>query len=104
LPQFAVDNARFGHWCPGDFGVGYHSAMSRPQTTNAATLRARLRERFPDASDQELQEKLARIQRSREIMERIGERFAGVPQEEIEREAVKAVKEARRERRERNST
>ena len=31
-------------------------------------------------------------------MERIGERFAGVPQEEIEREAVKAVKEARRER------
>lgn len=68
------------------------------------TLLARLRERHPEASDQELREKLARIQRSREIMERIGERFTGVPQEEIDREAVRAVKEARRERRERDST
>jgi tRNA A37 N6-isopentenylltransferase MiaA len=82
----------------------YHAAMLRSQTTSAETLLARLRERHPEASDQELQEKLARIQRSREIMERIGERFAGVPQEEIEREAVKAVKEVRRERRERSST
>jgi len=76
----------------------YHAAMSRSQTTSAETLLARLRERYPEASDRELQEKLARIQRSREIMDRIGERFAGVPQEEIEREAVKAVKEVRRER------
>jgi len=72
--------------------------MSRSQTTSAETLLTRLRERYPEASDQELQEKLTRIQRSRELMERIGERFAGVPQEGIEREAVKAVKEARRER------
>lgn len=78
--------------------------MVRSQTTSAETLLARLRKRHPEASDQELQEKLAGIQRSREIMERIGERFAGVPQEEIEREAVKAVKEARRERREGSST
>lgn len=78
--------------------------MPRSQTTSTETLLARLRKRYPEANDQELQDTLARIQRSREIMERIGERFAGVPQEEIDREAVRAVKEARRERRERDST
>jgi len=67
-------------------------------------LFARLRERYPEAGDQELQEKLARIQLGQEAIERIRERFAGVPQEEIEREAVRAVKEVRRERRERSST
>lgn len=64
----------------------------------AETLLARLRERHPEASDRELREKLAHVQPGRVIAERIGERFAGVPQEEIEREAVKAVKEVRRER------
>jgi hypothetical protein len=56
-------------------------------------LLARLRQRHPEASDRELRERLARLQRAHEIAERIGERFPGVPQEEIEREAVKAVKE-----------
>jgi len=78
--------------------------MARAQTKSAETLLARLRERHPQANDRELREKLARIQRGRELLQRIGERFAGVPQEEIEREAVKAVKQARRERRERSST
>lgn len=72
--------------------------MPKPQTTSAETLLARLRERHPKATEPELREKLARLQRGRELLQRIGERFAGVPQEEIDREAVRAVKEARRER------
>lgn len=81
-----------------DSGGRYHLAMSEPQTKRSDTLLARLRERHPEASDRELRESVARIQHGRKAAERIGERFAGVPQEEIEREALKAVREVRRER------
>jgi len=63
-----------------------------------------LRERHPQKSEQELMESLATIKRGRKARERMGEAFAGVPSEEIEREAVKAVREVRRERAERRAT
>jgi hypothetical protein len=77
--------------------------MSRSQTASYEIRLSRLRQRYPEASDRELREKLACIQRGQEVIERIRERFAGVASEEIEREAVKAVKEVRRERREGSS-
>jgi len=58
----------------------------------------RLRKRRPERSDRELLESAVRIQLGREAIARVRKRFAGVPMEEIEREAVKAVHEARRER------
>jgi hypothetical protein len=58
----------------------------------------RLRKRRPEWSDRELLESAARIQLGREAIARVRKRFAGVPMEEIEREAVKAVREVRRER------
>lgn len=61
-------------------------------------LLERLRERRPEKSDRELLESVARIQLGREASDRARERFAGVPSEEIEREAVKAAREVRRER------
>jgi hypothetical protein len=61
-------------------------------------LLSRLRERRPEKSDRELIEGIARIQLGLEASARARERFAGVPSEEIEREAVKAAREARRER------
>jgi hypothetical protein len=60
-------------------------------------LLERLRERTPGKSDRQLVEDLARLQLGREAMARARERFRGVPSEEIEREAVKAVREARHE-------
>lgn len=60
-------------------------------------LLERLRERRPEKSDRELLESLARIQLGRDASARVRERFAGVPSEEIEREAVKAVREVRSE-------
>jgi hypothetical protein len=57
----------------------------------------RLRKRRPEWSDRELLESAARIQLGREAIARVRKRFAGVPMEEIEREAVKAVGEVRRE-------
>jgi hypothetical protein len=72
--------------------------MADPQTKDVAVLIERLRKRRPEASDRELLESAVRIQRGRQVAERIGERFAGVSAEEIEREAVKAVHEVRRER------
>ena len=77
----------------------YHARMFEPQTKSAELLLTRLRKRRPEASDRELLESVACIQRGRQAAERIGERFAGVSPEEIEREAVKAVREVRRERR-----
>jgi hypothetical protein len=59
-------------------------------------LLERLRLRHPDKSDRELLESVARIQLGREASDRARERFAGVPSEEIEREAVKAAREVRR--------
>ena len=58
----------------------------------------RLRQRRPEKSDRELLESAARIQLGREASDRARERFVGVPSEEIEREAVKAVREVRQER------
>ncbi|MEX0972156.1 MAG: hypothetical protein WDZ46_02720 [Solirubrobacterales bacterium] len=63
-----------------------------------AGLLERLRKRRPEKSDRELLESAARIQLGREASDRARERFAGVPSEEIEREAVKAVREVRHER------
>jgi hypothetical protein len=63
-----------------------------------AALLERLRKRRPEKSDRELLESAARIQLGREASDRARERFAGVPSEEIEREAVKAVREVRHER------
>jgi hypothetical protein len=56
-----------------------------------------LRRRHPQKSDQELMESLVTIKRGREATRKIGEAFADVDPEEIEREAVKAVREVRRE-------
>jgi hypothetical protein len=61
-------------------------------------LLERLRKRRPEKSDRELLESVARIQLGREASDRARERFAGVASEEIEREAVKAAREVRRER------
>ena len=60
-------------------------------------LLGRLRKRRPERSDRELLESAARIQLGREAIARVRKRFAGVPMEEIESEAVKAVREVRRE-------
>lgn len=56
-----------------------------------------LRERHPQKSEQELMDDLATIKRGREAREHIGEAFADVDPDEIEREAVKAVREVRKE-------
>jgi hypothetical protein len=58
----------------------------------------RLRQRRPEKSDRELLESAARIQLGREATARVRKRFAGVPSEEIEREAIKAVRQVRAER------
>jgi len=74
------------------------SATTRIEFDFDAALLERLRERRPEKSDRELLESSARIQLGREAIARVRKRFAGVPMEEIEREAVKAVREVRRER------
>jgi len=56
-----------------------------------------LRGRHPQKSERELMESPATIRKGDEAMKRIGEAFAGVDPEEIEREAVKAVREVRKE-------
>lgn len=58
----------------------------------ARTLKV-LRERDPRKSERELMETLVRIKEGDEAIEQIGARFAGVDPEEIEREAVKAVRD-----------
>lgn len=63
---------------------------------DARVLRV-LRERNPEKSERELMESLATIRRGRTAVERIGDAFAEVDPEEIEREAVKAVREVRAE-------
>ena len=75
--------------------------MAAPPTTTVeidSELLKRLRKRRPEKSDRELLESVARIQLGREASDRARERFAGVPSEEIEREAAKAVSEVRGER------
>jgi hypothetical protein len=61
-------------------------------------LLERLRQRRPAKSDRELLESVARIQLGREASDRASEGFQGVPSEEIEREALNAVREVRNER------
>lgn len=63
---------------------------------DARVLRV-LRERDPQKSERELMNDLAVIKEGDEAIERIRARFAGIPSEEIEREAVKAVREVRKE-------
>ncbi|HEY2333491.1 MAG TPA: hypothetical protein VGH58_00590 [Solirubrobacterales bacterium] len=58
----------------------------------------RLRQRRPEKSDRELLESAARIQLGREATAQVRKRFAGIPSEEIEREAIKAVRQVRAER------
>jgi sRNA-binding protein len=79
----------------------YHFGMAASATTRVeidTNLLDRLRKRRPEQNDRELLESAARIQLGREAIARVRKRFAGVPMEEIEREAVKAVREVRRER------
>lgn len=63
----------------------------------AQTL-AVLRERNPRKSERELMKSLVRIKEGDEAIERIGARFAGIDPGEIEREAVRAVREVRADR------
>jgi len=72
-----------------------------PATTTVeidSALLERLRERWPDKSDRELVESAARIRLGQEATARARKAFEGVASAEIEREAVKAVREVRRER------
>jgi hypothetical protein len=78
----------------------YHHGMAAPSTTSVeidSELLRRLRERRPEKSDREVLESVARIQLGREASARVKQRFAGVPSEEVEREAAKAVREVREE-------
>lgn len=79
---------------------GTMTIMAAPTTTVEidSNLLKRLRQRRPAKSDRELLESVARIQLGREASDRASERFQGVSSDEIEREAVKAVREVRRER------
>jgi hypothetical protein len=61
-------------------------------------LLARLRKRSPDKTDRELLEDLAIIRLGNEAIANIRKAFADVPEEEIEREAIKGVHEVRAER------
>ena len=63
----------------------------------ARTLKV-LRERNLQKTERELMESLVRIKEGDDAIERIGARFARVDPEEIEREAVQAVREVRAER------
>jgi hypothetical protein len=62
----------------------------------AQTLKV-LRKRHPEKSERDLMESLATIKEGDEAIKLIRTRFEGIPSEEIEREAVKAVLEVRAE-------
>lgn len=77
--------------------------MSAAATTSVeidSELLGRLRERAPGKSDRELLERVARIQLGFETIRRVQERnaVAGVDDDEVMAEAVRAVRESRRER------
>jgi len=75
------------------------TAMAATTTVEIdSKLLERLRQRRPAKSDRELLESVARIQLGREASDRAAERFQGTSSDEIEREAIKAVREVRRER------
>jgi len=86
---------------------GTMTIMAAALTTTVeidSNLLKRLRQRRPAKSDRELLESVARIQLGHEASDRAAERFQGVSSDEIEREAVKAVREVRRERASRRRT
>ncbi len=62
----------------------------------AHTLKV-LRKRHPEKSERDLMESLATIKEGDEAIKLIRARFEGTPSKEIEREAVKAVREVRAE-------
>lgn len=62
----------------------------------ANTLKV-LRKRHPEKSESDLMESLATIKEGDEAIKQIRARFEGIPSGEIEREAVKAVREVRSE-------
>jgi hypothetical protein len=77
--------------------------MNAPATTTIefdSDLLRRLRERTPGKSARETLERVARIQLGFETIRRVQERnaTAGVDDEEVMAEAVRAVHESRRER------
>lgn len=74
------------------------SAMATTAVEIDNDLLTRLRERSPGKSDRELLEDLAVVTLGFETIHRVQRRTAeaGVDQEEIEREAVRAVREHRR--------
>jgi hypothetical protein len=80
------------------YPVGAMAATATTTVEIDSELLERLRKRRPEKSDRELVESVARIQLGREASDRVKGRFAGVPSEEIEREAAKAVREVRAER------
>jgi hypothetical protein len=94
-----MDAAR-RHSAAGAVGATIWRMAASPTTSVEidSGLLERLRKRRPEKNDRELLESVARIQLGREASDRARERFAGVPSEEIEREAVKAAREVRRER------
>jgi hypothetical protein len=57
-----------------------------------------LRERDPQKSEPELMASLARITQGDRAIARVRDRFQGAPSDEVEREAVKAVRAVRREK------
>lgn len=81
----------------------YPRAMNAPTTTTIefdSDLLRRLRERTPGKSDREALEGVARIQLGFDTIRRVQERNAdaGVDDDEVMAEAVRAVRESRRER------
>lgn len=98
--------ARLGrtlHGLAGAVHGGRMRAMSASPARTATVevdiaLLERLRERAPGKTDRELVEDLAVIALGDEAITRMREAFADVPQEEVEREAVRLAKETRRER------
>lgn len=82
-------------------GAAKIPGMSASATTTVevdSALLRRLHERSPEKSDRELLESVARVQLGLEASDRARDRFAGVPSQEIQDEAVSAVREVRRER------
>lgn len=77
--------------------IGTMAASPTTRIEIDTDLLDRLRKRRPDKDDRELVESAARIQLGREAIARVRKRFAGVPMDEIEREAATAVREVRRE-------
>lgn len=82
------------------FGRATMVGMAAVATTTVEIdnkLLEKLRRRRPAKNDRELLESAVRIQLGNDASVRVKERFSGVSDEEIDREAVGAVREVRRE-------